>query len=357
MKQVAVILVNYKDYAERFLADCKDGLRKQKFSGKVKIYCIDNSSSSESLDYLKTNFPEAVIIPREDGNYCAALNAGIKAGMADGCEYFVSLNLDVSLDERWLQELVSTAENFPECGIVQSKILLFPRNEAEKLDPKINTLGNVFHYLGFGFTSFYNQPSSRFTETESVQIKGYASGCSILIKKEVFEKIGLFNEEFYMYHDDLEFCWRAKLAGFTILLAPQSLVYHKYEFSRSTKMVYFMERNRYLTLFEYYDWKTIAVFLPMLAIMEFGQLFFALKNNWLDKRFEMYRYFLTGSTWTLIQKARIHLSKIRKIKDCDIIKDFESQIKFQEVANPLLDKVANPIMAVYFHLAKKIIIW
>lgn len=357
MKKVAVILVNYRDYAEKFLADCRDGLRQQDFSGAFSVYIVDNASTPETVAYLKENFPEAKIIPRSDGNYCAALNAGIKEGMKDGCEYFVSLNLDTSLDKAWLRELVVAAEADQECGLVQSKILLFPKNEEEKNDPKINTLGNLIHYLGFGFTTAYKELCSSHAGTEIKELPGYASGCAVLMKKDMLDKIGLFDEEYYMYHDDLEMSWRARLAGYKILLAPKSIVFHKYEFSRSSRMAYYMERNRYLALLQYYDWRTVVLFLPMIAFMEAGMALYSLKNGWFDKRLEIYRYLLTGKTWAHVRDSRQSLSKIRQKSDKSIIDGFTGRIEFQEIANPLLDRVGNPIMDGYFRLAKKIISW
>jgi GT2 family glycosyltransferase len=357
MKKVAVILVNYLDYAEKFLADCRDGLRNQDFSEKFCVYIVDNASTPETVAYLSANFPEASVIPRPDGNYCAALNAGIKQGIADGCEYFVSLNLDTSLDKSWLRELVAAAENAPDCGIVQSKILLFPASEEEKKDPKINTLGNLIQFLGFGFTTAYKEASSAHSSTETAELPGYASGCSVLMKKDMLDTIGLFDEEYHMYHDDLEMSWRARLAGYKILIAPKSIVFHKYEFSRSSRMAYYMERNRYLALLQYYDWRTIVLFLPMIAFMEAGMAVYSLKNSWFDKRLEIYRYLLTGKTWAHVRESRLALSKIRRKSDKTIIAGFAGRIEFQEIANPLLDRVANPLMDAYFRLAKKIISW
>ena len=68
-------------------------------------------------------------------------------------------------------------------------------------------------------------------------------GSSFAVKKAVLDKIGGYNEEYYMYHDDLEMGWKAKLAGYKIVLAPKSVCYHKYGFSRSIKMVYYMKRT------------------------------------------------------------------------------------------------------------------
>ena len=124
-KTVAIILVNYKDYAERFLAPCRDSLRAQNYPVEAtRIYIIDNASTNESREFLKQSFPEAIIITREDGNYAAAGNAGFKRALADSCEYVVSVNMDTVMAPDWLSELVKALEENPEAGIAQSKILL-----------------------------------------------------------------------------------------------------------------------------------------------------------------------------------------------------------------------------------------
>lgn len=356
MKKVAIILVNYKDYAKRFLDECRDSLRAQNYPPELmKVYVADNASSEESRKYLEDNFREAEIITREAGNYSAANNAGIKKGLADGCEYFVIANMDTKFDENWLAELVKAIESNPAIGIAQSKILLYPKNKEEWENPKINSLGNVLHYLGFGGTSFYNEPDR---EVEGLpEIGGYASGCSFIIKKEVLEKIGGYNEEYYMYHDDIEMSWKAKLAGYKIILAPKSVVYHKYEFERSVRMLYYMERNRYMTIFIFYNILTLLLIMPALVLMELGMIAYSIANGWFKTKINIWLYFLRPSAWVKIIKSRKSIKLIRKKAEHEIVDSFSGLILFQEIANPVLKYIANPILNFYWQIVKKVIIW
>lgn len=356
MKKVAIILVNYKDYAKRFLDECRDSLRAQNYPPELmKVYIVDNASGEESKKYLEDNFKEAEIITREDGNYSAANNAGIKKSLADGCEYFAIVNMDVKFDSDWLMESVRAIEENTEAGIVQSKILLYPKNEAEWANPKINTLGNLMHYLGFGATSFYNEPDREIDGLP--EIGGYASGCSFIIKKEVLEKIGGYNEEYYMYHDDIEMSWKAKLAGYKIILAPKSVVYHKYEFERSVRMLYYMERNRYLTIFIFYDILTLLLIMPALVLMELGMIVYSIVNGWFKTKINIWLYFLRLSVWIKIIKSRKNIKLIRKKAEHEIVNSFSGLILFQEIANPVLKYIANPILNFYWQIVKKVIIW
>lgn len=353
-KRVGIILINYKDYAERFLIACRDSLRAQNYPAELtKIYIIDNASTPETIAYLKNNYPEAQILTRVDGNYCAANNLGFKTALSDSCDYLVTVNMDTEMKTDWLDELVSALENNPAAGIAQSKILLFPKTEAEKENPRINSLGNIIHFLGFGFTSGYGEPDREISGYP--EINGYASGCSFIIRAEVFNKIGGYNEEYYMYHDDLEISLKAKLAGYKIILAPKSIIFHKYEFARSTKMIYYMERNRYLTLLTFYPaYLIILIGLPG-AVMDLGLFFYSLLNGWFKEEAKIYSYFLNFKNYAKILAARKKIKKFQTQSFIELAKNFAGRIEFQEIANPVLKYLVNPLFNRYWQIIKKII--
>ncbi len=344
-----MVLVNYRDYAKRFLAECRDSLRSQTYRD-FKVYIVDNASSQESFDYLKDAYPEAFVIARGDGNYSAANNAGAKAAIADGAEVLVIANMDTAFDERWLSELVAALESGASIGIAQSKILVYPEKGQKA---KINSLGNELNFLGFGFTSAYLEDDRAIEGLP--EIRGYASGCSLAVKKEVFEAIGGYNEGYFMYHDDVEVGWKARLLGFRIVLAPKSVCYHKFEFSRSVKKIYYMERNRFLFILSFYELTTVLAIMPALLIMEAGQLAFALLRGWLPEKLRSYFYFLRPSSWRGLLAERKRLQSSRKISDRDLVDRLRGGIYFQEIGNPILDKVANPFFSAYWSFAKKLI--
>ncbi|MCK5459691.1 glycosyltransferase family 2 protein [Candidatus Parcubacteria bacterium] len=354
MKKTAVIIVNYKNYAEKFLRECRDSLRAQNYPKELyQIYIIDNASSEKSRNYLKKNYPEAIIIPREDGNYSAANNAGIKKALEGGCEYFVIANMDAKFDKNWLVELVKAVRSDEKIGIAQSKILLYPKTEEEWKKPKINSLGNIIHFLGFGFTKGYNE--SDYEIKGLPEIKGYASGCSFIVKKEVIDKINGYNEEYYMYHDDMEISWKAKLAGYRIVLAPKSIMRHKYDFARSISMLYYMERNRYIAIFTFYSLPNLLLIFPAAVFMDFGILLYSIANGWFLTKLKVYGYFLKPNSWLKIFKQRQKIKSFREIKDSDIARNFLGEVLFQEIENPVLKYIANPIFNFYWNIVKKIL--
>lgn len=356
MKKVGIILVNFKDYAQKYLGEFRASLLAQDYPRElVNYYMVDNSSSEPSRKYLSENFPESIIIPREDGNYASANNVGARKAIEDGCEYIVIANIDTSFDKAWLSELVKALDKNEKAGIAQSKILLYPKNNDEVIEPKINTLGNIMHFLGFGFTSAYNEKNR---EVDGYpEIKGYASGCSFIIRKNVFDSIGGYDEEYYMYHDDVEVSWKTKLLGYKIILAPRSIIFHKYEFSRSIRMLYYMERNRYLVMFQFYSGLTLFLIMPAILAMEFGMWFFSIVNLWIGTKLKVSLYFLSPLTWRKIFKKRKFLAGIRKIKEREIVKSFEGRVLFQEISSPVLKYIANPLLNLYWRIIKILIVW
>lgn len=353
-KKVGIILINYKDYAARFLDACRDSLRAQDYPAQaVRIYIIDNASTPETLAYLSEHYPEAAVLPRPDGNYCAANNLGFRHAIADGCEYLVGLNMDTEAEPGWLSALVRALDENPAAGLAQAKILLYPRNAAEKALPKINSLGNIVHFLGFGFTSGYGEADREIAGYP--EIAGYASGCSLIFRREAFEKAGAYDENYYMYHDDLEISLKLKLAGYKIILAPQAVVFHKYEFSRSTKMLYYMERNRFLAMLAFYPVRLLLLIALPAVIMELGMIVYSIIGGWFPTKLKADAYFLNPAVYPRIWRERKRIKGLGANRRSSLISSFAGRIEFQEIANPVLDHIANPILNFYWRLIKKII--
>jgi len=350
MKKVGIILVNYKDYARQYLGACRDSLRLQTYSN-FQVYLIDNASSVNSLEYLKNFYPEAIVLPREDGNYCTANNLGMTQAIAAGCDYLVAANMDTEFDANWLQELVAALDNNQNAGIAQSLILLDPKNEAERQDPLINTTGNLIHFLFFGFTNKYKQKKSELKVKNYSEI-AYASGCSFIIRANVYQEIGGYNEDYYMYHDDLDLSLRTRLAGYKIILALNSQLFHKYEFERSVRMLYYMERNRIISYLSFYSTAYLILLAPLFIIMSFGMALLAISSGWFKTKLQVDAYFFKLSSWRLINKNRRHLKDLVKRSPREIRRTFVGRIEFQEIDNPILKYLVNPVFSFFWQLIK-----
>ncbi len=363
-KKVAIIISpNYKNYAERYLAECFASIKKQDYAGAMKIFITDNETTEESYGYLKSILSEAEIWRNNNNDgFAKGNNDCVKLALAQGFDYVVLFNMDTVLEPDCVRKMAEEAEDKildsrlrgndkNEIGAVQARLMLYNDKNI------INSLGNVTHFLGFGYASGYNE---KFKSPLPPLLKEaeicYPSGAAVLFTKEALKKVGLFDEDFWMYNEDQDLGWRLWLAGFKCVLAPEGVAYHKYEFSRSIKKYYFMDRNRIIAMLKNYHWLTLLVISPAFFIMELGLLFFSFSNGWFKEKINVYKYFLNLKNWRYIINARAHAQKLRQVKDKDIIKLFSGKIWYQEIGDGRL-KIANLVFGAYWRVIRVLIRW
>lgn len=346
MKKVGIILVNYKDYAKRFLADCRDSLRKQNYED-FQVYIVDNASGAESKKYLEENFSEAKIIANENNDgFAKGNNDGMKVALAEGCDYIFLLNMDTVIEPNALFKMVEIAETDKKIGAVQARLMLFDKKNT------INSIGNVTHFLGFGYSLGYNEEWGG--QELPVKEIAYPSGAAVLFKKEVLNEVGLLDEEYWMYNEDQELGWRLWLAGWKCVLAPEAVVYHKYEFSRSISKYYWMDRNRLLAIFECYEPLTLILIMPALFVMELGLTLFSFQNGSFNEKLKVWNYFLSYDNWKYIKKARKRNQGLRKVRDRELVRLITGKIWYQEIGDWKL-RLVNPIFNAYWVLVKVVL--
>lgn len=348
MPKVAIILVNYN--GRKYLPDCLSSLAGLDYpKDNYKIFFVDNLSTDDSLSYAKTNFPDINYIEAgENLGFAAGNNLGMSRAMAENFDYVFLINQDTICNQDVLTKLVNLAEKDDKLAAIQPRLMLHPETD------KINSLGNSLHYLGFGFSSGGYQKFDNNLQPKEI---AYATGAAVLIKKEVLKKIGLFPADFFMYHEDMDLGWRMRLAGYKIMVDPGAVVYHKYEFSKSIKKYYFMERNRFICLLENYKLGTLLLILPALIFMEMGLFAFSLRSGFWGEKLKVYAWFLHLNNWKRVIRGRREKRQLRVAKDKDIVKFFTGKIEFQEIDNWALKYIANPVFNAYWQVVKYLIRW
>lgn len=344
MSKVAVIISpNYKDYAERFLSDCLKSLRAQTYQD-FTLFLIDNETSESSFNFLKTMAPEAIII-RCQGNegFAGGNNAALKQVLAADYDYAFLVNMDTVADSLCLEKLVAAINEEPKAGAIQARLMLYPKTQL------VNSLGNETHFLGFGYTRGYRTSYQPTVITRS-EI-AYPSGAAVLLRVSALRKIGCFDEDFWMYNEDQDLGWRLWLAGYMCLAELTAVVYHKYEFNRSIKQYYFLDRNRIIVIVKNYDWLTLILILPAFLLMELGLVMFALANGFGKSKLRVWAYFLSVKHWRAILKKRRQIQQRRVTPERKIISLLTGNISYQEVDSwPL--RVGNIILGTYWRLIR-----
>lgn len=339
---VSIILVS--NNSEEYVIECLDSLNKQNYRN-FSTFLIDNHSSDDSIQLVKKDYPNIKIIQNKANyGYAKACNIGIEHAFKNKkLKYIVCLNIDTISDKKWLEELIYVAENHHNTGSVQSKILLHSKPN------KINTATNKLTFLGFGYCGDYLKDSS---EKNGIEELPYSSGASVLFSREALENTGLFDEDYFLYHEDVDLGLRLQLLGYKNLLAPKSIIYHKYSFSKKNK-IYFLERNRLTTLLKNFKSRTLLLIFFPFIINEIGLFFFFLSNGNLKQKLLSYLY-LIKNIRKILNKRKI-IQKTRKVSDKEISKFFIGKIEFSELDNFFLKHMANPFFEIYWRIVKKII--
>jgi len=190
--------------------------------------------------------------------------------LKNGADYIFILNNDTEIDSSCLVSLVEAAKLHPKAGILTPKIYYAPGFEFHQDRYTDNEKGKVIWYAG-GEVDWVNILGRHFgvDEVDRGQFDKqkevfFATGCAFLGRREVFEKVGFFDDRFFLYLEDLDFSLRAIKAGFKILFIPQAVVYHKNAVSSggsgSKLQNYYLTRNRLLFGFKHGYWK-IKLFL------------------------------------------------------------------------------------------------
>ncbi len=359
--RVAVLMVMYN--AQSYLGDCFSSLVNTDYPpDRWHVMVVDNASSDDTvaqLNFWKSHFQKLsiamdIIESKENTAFAGGNNVAAAHAQQFNPDYLVLLNQDTVVNANWLKELVAAGESNNKIGIAQSLLLLHPQTNL------INSLGNEIHFLGFGFSRGYRDPLSSITynlEPRTYPEIPYASGAAMLVRNSLYQQIGLFDEKYFMYHEDLDLCWRARLKGWRVVLAPKSVVYHKYSFSKSITKYYFMERNRFITMLQNYHFLTLISLSPFLLLMELGLLFQAFRMGWWREKLRVYRYFFSQSVWHDILKKRKEVQNSRVISDKEATRLFTGCINYQEISSPLLTYVANPFFSAVWWIIRGIIIW
>lgn len=259
--KVGVVILNYK------VADETVSCLKSVFNSNypdLEVVVVDNNSGDGVKEKVKQFKVMAFIQTGENLGYAGGNNVGIKKAIDDGCEYVLILNPDTLVEKDTISRLVKCSQD--NRVIVGPKIYFAPAKQpgAEqradfkdsqtiwfaggKFDAK-NVLGS---HLGVDYLD-----NSQFDEEKKVD---FISGAAILVPAEIFSKIGLFDESYFLYLEDLEFCYRAKLAGYPSVYCPRAVVYHGNAKSTglgSTLQDYFITRNRMLFASKYLGVRTL----------------------------------------------------------------------------------------------------
>ncbi|HEY6328040.1 MAG TPA: glycosyltransferase family 2 protein [Blastocatellia bacterium] len=335
--RASIVIVNYNGGA-RIIA-CLACLL-ETLDSCAEVIIVDNASSDGSPEQIETAYPGIQLI-----------RAGANLGFGAGCNlgtrhargaHVVFLNPDTTVTEGWLRELLGELDrNNP--ALVTSKILMAD-------DPsKINTCGNRIHLTGLTLCRGINGPQESYSTREEVDA---VSGAAFGISRELFQRLGGFDEEMFLYVEDTDLSLRARLAGARCWFTPASVVEHDYRLKITPLKTFYQERNRYLMLLKNFRWATLAVLSPALLAAECISWGFVILRDKLNfgNKIRAYRWLLDNRR--LIMEQRRTAQSLRRVTDRSILRSLAIRLDFEQAASPTVAFLAHVAFDPFFLLNK-----
>lgn len=317
--KVSIVLLNFN--GALFIKSCLQSIEQISYPC-YELILVDNCSNDGSIQIIKkesekfSNF-KLIGLKRNVG-YAAGNNIG--ARFADNySKYVLFLNIDTQVTPDFLNVIVNAMEDDSSIGASQPKLLL----ESNK--KHIDSMGAFIDVIGGTYNISYNQEDkNQYPFSFSIF---YAKGAALFVRKELFNNIGGFDDDFFLWRDEVDLCWRIWLSGYKVINIPSSVVYHYgsaiiKKTVPNPKMEFYFTRNNIRMLIKNYELNNLIKFLPLFLLF---RCYITSRNSLKSKNPLHFLFFYSAIFWnlkflraTLIK--RFFVKKIvRKVKDKELI--------------------------------------
>ena len=333
--RMGVVIVAY-DAGPR-LVRCLESLAEDAAAG-VDVVVVNNGSRGPEIEWA------------ERAQHVKLLEAGGNIGFAAGCnlgaaetaaDMLLFLNPDTVVAQGAIRALAARLED-PSVGVAMARLRLLDQPEL------LNSRGAALHISGLGWSSGHGERADSVTGPLEI---AYANGSALAIRREVFDQLGRFTDELFIYLEDAELSWRARLSGLSVLLDPAVDVFHDYEYARNPTKLYYMERNRLVLVLTAFELRTILVLLPVLLATELGMVVLAAREGWLGDKVAGWRWSLSQRRW--LRMHRRETQALRRVSDRELARYLTPVVDPQMIDRPAALRLANPLMRAYWAVARR----
>jgi GT2 family glycosyltransferase len=236
----SVIVVNVR--SAYHLCRCLQSIIRSKCRSPYELIVVDSLTAPNELEKVKRTFPQLRLVHFERDIGASASHDVGAFHASPSSRFLVFLDSDVVVGRRWLDPLIEVLEENCRCGQVQGKIYML--HEPHRFD----STGHIVDRLGFPRDRGYNEMDTG--QYESPSGIHSAKGACFATRKDVYFKVGGYDQDFFVYCDDVDYGWRVNMAGFASLYTPDSIVYHEggAQAGRGPAVIFHDTKNRYMML-------------------------------------------------------------------------------------------------------------
>lgn len=255
MIQISIVVLNWN--GARDTIECLKSLKKLQISNfKLQIIVVDNGSADESVRLIRRRYKNVVVVENKKNlGFAGGNNVGMRHAVENGADFVMILNNDTTVKDSLLIEFLESADRHNDAGVLSPKIFFSPGYEFHKERYTKGDRGHIIWYAG-GVIDWENVLASNYgvDDTDIGQYTkeheiDFATGACMFIRREVLERVGYFDEKYFLYLEDADFSQRVKQTGWEIIFIPNAHVWHKVSQSSSIGgdlNDYFITRNRLL---------------------------------------------------------------------------------------------------------------
>jgi GT2 family glycosyltransferase len=305
----------------------------------VEVIVVDNGAAGNEIERAREAGVK-VVSTGENLGFAGGCNLGAREANGD---VLVFLNPDTVIAPGAVSALARVLGD-ESIGVAMPRLRLLDDPET------LNSTGCVIHISGLAWSSGYGLPVSSVSTRREIP---YANGSALAIRKALFDEVGGFAEPYFIYHEDLELCWKVRMVGLPVVLVPDADVFHDYDYNRHSTKNYFMERNRLLFVASAYEGRTIALLSPVLLATELGTWLLAFREGWAKDKLAGWRWALRHRGWLRGQRRR--LQALRKVPDSRLADHLQATIDPAMIPVPALVRAANPVLRAYWSVAKRLL--
>ena len=274
--KVLTVVLNFN--SQKYIGECLDSLIKT----KTEILLVEGGSTDNSVEYLKTNYSELKLISTNKNlGYAGGNNVGLKYALEHKYDFVWIVNPDIVVDSKALDEAMKVITKDDRTAVVASKVYFAPGFEFHKNRYSKKELGKVIWYAGGDndwknvFATHYGMNEVDKGQFDKEREVGHATGSSMLIRCETLKVTGIIDEKYFLYYEENDLCQRIRKAGFKLMYAPRSVVWHKVGQAAgigSPLADYYITRSRLMFGMRWAPFKTkLSLIKESLKLLFFGR--------------------------------------------------------------------------------------
>lgn len=252
--ELSIVIVNYN--TKELTLKCLRSVFASQTNYEYEVFVVDNASKGDDVEVFKKEFPQAIVISaKKNFGFAGGNNIALRQAQS---KYILLLNSDTEVQPDTLNKSIQYMDAHSQVGAMSCKVLLPDGSLDKACRRKFPNPWNSFLRL-FGMRKFSNY--NFFGDLNQIQEVDAVAGAFIMVRKEAIDKVGLLDEEYFMYGEDLDWCWRIKEAGYKIMYVPESSITHfKYGSSRLVPFKMIRSAHNAMKIFyrkhyaEQYNW-------------------------------------------------------------------------------------------------------